>query len=511
MAAAAPTVPPRRPRPLPLCHLPLLLLFLLLLLLLRPATPATAETSEQPSVAVAFLADSFSTASFTADPPQLLALGDALLLPGADGVQLAGSGPGTAGRLLLAQPVTMQTSHQYGKSCASFSTAFQFSMAPIAASGAAGAGTGAGASAGPGDGLAFALVPDNVSVEWGSLGLVSLEEMQAAAAGWVHPRRAAPAPGVVAVELDAFRDPEFLDPNDNHVGLDVDTLVSLATANASDAGVRLRSDRTACAWIDYDAFRKVVEVRLSPACASRPAVPLLAFDIDLRSLVQDRVFVGFSASSSAGWTAVRPRVHSWCFGSGSGEAGYPFRYCDFQRRPAIAPPGAVEVVPVYRNVLAVKNALVPAPDFHHQHPIPQQQGPAELDQLQDEDDWRPHNLTDTTGTQGGDSRHEHTTATSQLPVDASQENSKRTTETAGKAAQVQQQQQPKRKRAAGGGHSVVLMGSLFVALISLVAFVSYKKYTAGVRERRSHFQDMFQQPGRFGYQELITTSGPRFA
>eukprot|EP00246_Nothoceros_aenigmaticus_P005646 TRINITY_DN17864_c0_g2_i1.p1 TRINITY_DN17864_c0_g2~~TRINITY_DN17864_c0_g2_i1.p1 ORF type:complete len:102 (+),score=12.26 TRINITY_DN17864_c0_g2_i1:36-308(+) len=58
------------------------------------------------------------------------------------------------------------------------------------------------------------------------------------------------------------------------------------------------------------------------------------------------------------------------------------------------------------------------------------------------------------------------------------------------------------------GQSVVLLGSLCLAMLSLSGFVAYKKYHVGLRERRSNFHDVFRPPVRFGYQELITTNPP---
>ncbi|KAI4962808.1 hypothetical protein ZWY2020_025301 [Hordeum vulgare] len=65
---------------------------------------------------------------------------------------------------------------------------------------------------------------------------------------------------IFAVELDTFTDDEFRDINDNHVGVDVDSVVSIDSANAGyyDEGTRmfqnlsLISRKAMQVWVDYD-------------------------------------------------------------------------------------------------------------------------------------------------------------------------------------------------------------------------------------------------------------------
>ncbi|XP_064983949.1 L-type lectin-domain containing receptor kinase S.4-like [Musa acuminata AAA Group] len=108
---------------------------------------------------------------------------------------------------------------------------------------------------------------------------------------------------VFAVEFDTVQDFEFDDVNDNHVGVDVNSLVSYPTASAAyygNDGVKISLDffdlGTIQAWVDYDGAEKVLDVTLSHF-STKPSTPLLSFQVDLSQVLVDDMFVGFSAST----------------------------------------------------------------------------------------------------------------------------------------------------------------------------------------------------------------------
>ncbi|KAI5016213.1 L-type lectin-domain containing receptor kinase SIT2-like [Hordeum vulgare subsp. vulgare] len=111
---------------------------------------------------------------------------------------------------------------------------------------------------------------------------------------------------VLAVELDTVRNPEFADMNDNHVGVDVNSLNSSAAAMAGyydDAtgafrNLSLASREPMQVWVDYDAAATEITVALAPARSPRPRRPLLTTRIDLSTVVADTAYVGFSSGSS---------------------------------------------------------------------------------------------------------------------------------------------------------------------------------------------------------------------
>ncbi|KAI9175095.1 hypothetical protein LWI28_027161 [Acer negundo] len=67
---------------------------------------------------------------------------------------------------------------------------------------------------------------------------------------------------VVVVEFDTSFDLEYGDLNGNHVGIDVDSLLSVKFCNISSQNIFLNSVKKLVSWIDYDASAKRLEVRL---------------------------------------------------------------------------------------------------------------------------------------------------------------------------------------------------------------------------------------------------------
>ncbi|XP_010910689.2 L-type lectin-domain containing receptor kinase S.4 [Elaeis guineensis] len=108
---------------------------------------------------------------------------------------------------------------------------------------------------------------------------------------------------VFAVEFDTVQDFEFGDINDNHVGIDINNLVSnISTAVAyygndgKKNNISIKAGHTLQAWVDYDGVGKVLNVTVSPF-SSKPPRPLLSFPVDLSTILHDQMFVGFSAST----------------------------------------------------------------------------------------------------------------------------------------------------------------------------------------------------------------------
>ncbi|KAM1037987.1 hypothetical protein ACFX13_033461 [Malus domestica] len=95
---------------------------------------------------------------------------------------------------------------------------------------------------------------------------------------------------IFAVEFDTVQDFEFGDINDNHVGIDINSLKSNASAAAayykdsvSKQSLNLKSGKPIQAWIDYDSSRNLMNVTISPS-STKPKIPLLSFQVDLVEL-----------------------------------------------------------------------------------------------------------------------------------------------------------------------------------------------------------------------------------
>jgi len=146
---------------------------------------------------------------------------------------------------------------------------------------------------------------------------------------------------VFAVELDTVRNPEFADINNNHVGVDVNSLNSSAAAPAgyyddADGAFRnlsLISREPMQVWVDYDAATAAVTVAMAPARRPRPKRPLLSTNVNLSAVIAGTAYVGFSSASSI--VLVKHYVLGWSFSLG-GDAP-ALDYAKLPRLPRIGP------------------------------------------------------------------------------------------------------------------------------------------------------------------------------
>lgn len=120
-----------------------------------------------------------------------------------------------------------------------------------------------------------------------------------------------------AVEFDTVQDFEFGDINDNHVGVDLNSLNSTVSAAASYFDDTVSDHRNFSlngkpiqAWIDYDSDRNLLNITISPT-GNKPKVPLLSSEINLSLILQEFMYVGFSASS--GLLASSHYILGWSF------------------------------------------------------------------------------------------------------------------------------------------------------------------------------------------------------
>ncbi|KAA8516393.1 hypothetical protein F0562_016686 [Nyssa sinensis] len=120
-----------------------------------------------------------------------------------------------------------------------------------------------------------------------------------------------------AVEFDTVQDFEFRDINDNHVGIDINSLdsnISAAAAFFADDGtkqdVNLKSGKAILAWIEYDSITNLINVTISPSSA-KPRFPILSFHCDLSPILHEKMYIGFS--SSTGLLASSHYILGWSF------------------------------------------------------------------------------------------------------------------------------------------------------------------------------------------------------
>ncbi|KAI5429813.1 L-type lectin-domain containing receptor kinase S.4 [Lathyrus oleraceus] len=120
-----------------------------------------------------------------------------------------------------------------------------------------------------------------------------------------------------AVEFDTVQDFEFGDINDNHVGININSMMSNASVKAgyyNDDSVfqdlNIKGGKAILVWVDYDSLMNVVSVTLSPT-SNKPKKPTLSFHMDLSPILHDTMYVGFSAST--GLLASSHYLLGWSF------------------------------------------------------------------------------------------------------------------------------------------------------------------------------------------------------
>ncbi|KAJ6886420.1 L-type lectin-domain containing receptor kinase S.7 [Populus alba x Populus x berolinensis] len=214
----------------------------------------------------------------------LTLLGDSYLRNGVIGLTRDVTVPSSSsGTVIYNNPVPFFD--QESTTTASFSTRFSFSILGVNENSY-------------GDGLSFFLSQDNQTL--GSpgeyLGLVNSSQLT--------------KNKFVAIEFDTRLDAHFNDPNDHHVGLDIDSLNSIKTADPILQDIDLKSGDLITAWVDYKNDLRVLEVYMSYS-SLKPGNPILTVDIDLSEYLKRDMYVGFSGSTE-GSTELH-LVANWSF------------------------------------------------------------------------------------------------------------------------------------------------------------------------------------------------------
>nr|AKV93679.1 clade VIII lectin receptor kinase [Nicotiana benthamiana] len=169
---------------------------------------------------------------------------------------------------------------------ASFSTFFSFSVTNLNPSSIGG-------------GLAFVLTPNDESVgdAGGYMGILDSKGTQS---------------GTMSVEFDTLMDVEFKDINGNHVGLDLNSMVSTQVGDLGSIGIDLKSGDIVNSWIEYSGSTAELNVFVSYSNI-KPKEPFLSVVLDIAEYVNDFMFVGFSGSTQ-GSTEIHS-IEWWSFSS----------------------------------------------------------------------------------------------------------------------------------------------------------------------------------------------------
>ncbi|KAK9286559.1 hypothetical protein L1049_014958 [Liquidambar formosana] len=140
-----------------------------------------------------------------------------------------------------------------------------------------------------GHGLAFLIAP-NVSIPEASYG-----QWMGLSNGTTDGNR---ANQIVAIEFDTKQDGAF-DPDDNHVGLNINSIRSNKTIPLSNFSIQLSPPNAISysVWVQYDGKSKLMEVYMVKEGDPKPDTPLLNETINLKDHVNQESYFGFSAST----------------------------------------------------------------------------------------------------------------------------------------------------------------------------------------------------------------------
>jgi len=155
-----------------------------------------------------------------------------------------------------------------------------------------------------GDGMAFFLghYPSSIpTVSFGGcLGLFSAGENSTPATGDNR---------VVAVEFDTFKNTNYDDPSDNHIGIDINSLISKVYTDTSVPGKNLTSGLVMSCQVSYGNSTK----RLTADLQIGDATYHVETSDDLRLLLSSMVAIGFSGAT--GKAVELHQVLAWSFNS----------------------------------------------------------------------------------------------------------------------------------------------------------------------------------------------------
>ncbi|KAL6596676.1 hypothetical protein ACP70R_047319 [Stipagrostis hirtigluma subsp. patula] len=168
---------------------------------------------------------------------------------------------------------------------------------------------------------------------------------------------------IFAVELDTLQQDEFRDINDNHVGVDINGLISLESSDAgyyaddddgagrSFRNLSLISHEEMQVWVDYDAGDNRINVTLAPLGVAKPSKPLISAIYNLSPVITDMAYVGFS--SATGSFNSRHYVLGWSFA-----LDVPAPAIDIAKLPKLPKEGPKARSKVLQIVLPIASAAV---------------------------------------------------------------------------------------------------------------------------------------------------------
>nr|XP_043611090.1 L-type lectin-domain containing receptor kinase VIII.1-like [Erigeron canadensis] len=151
--------------------------------------------------------------------------------------------------------------------------------------------------------------------------------------------------GAVGIEFDTLMDVEFNDINGNHLGVDLNSMISSHVADLDIINVDLTSGDQVNSWVEFNGSTQQLDVWVSYSNA-KPNSPVLSVSVDLHKYVNEFMFVGFTGSTQ-GSTEVHS-VEWWTFTS------------SFDDSPPSSPPPTVNLTnPNFDSVDTLPPSIAP--------------------------------------------------------------------------------------------------------------------------------------------------------
>lgn len=111
---------------------------------------------------------------------------------------------------------------------------------------------------------------------------------------------------ILAVEFDIVQNLKLLDINDNNVGIDISSMFSNISKPAAyyldnntnmNISIDLKSGDPFQAWVAYNSQEMLLNVTVVSLGISRPHQPLISFPLDLSLVLDEYMYIGFTAST----------------------------------------------------------------------------------------------------------------------------------------------------------------------------------------------------------------------
>ncbi|KAJ1434540.1 Serine/threonine-protein kinase, active site [Sesbania bispinosa] len=131
---------------------------------------------------------------------------------------------------------------------------------------------------------------------------------------------------VLGIEFDTVRNEEFDDINDNHVGVDINSLTSSASHEAGywsgkdDKEFKvldIKNGENYQVWIEF--MHSQLNVTMALAGQKKPQVPLISKNVNLSGVLMDETYVGFCAATGRAIEIIK--ILAWSFSNSNFSIG----------------------------------------------------------------------------------------------------------------------------------------------------------------------------------------------